>query len=241
MINKKYYEDFKIRTYDADFLQKLSPIALLSYLAEVATLHANELGLGYEESWNNDFFWILRSSKFDLYRVPKLFETVRVYTWPAGMHGLKSLRKFEIYVGEELIGKGYHYWLMMNHKLHKPIISEYFLDKIKNMEINTNDFFKLDKIKTPEIMDLMYNVTIRPKDIDWNMHVNNVRYSDIVYNAIPLEILKANDIVSLQIDYLKECKLEDNLDVYYKQVDNHIYIDGRIEDCSMFKTIIEIR
>ena len=234
----KYKEKFKIRTYDAGFNRLASPVSILGFLEEVATNHAQEIGLGYHESHNEGYFWVLRSSKFDLKRLPKLNEEIEVYTWPAGLKGLKALRRFSLHANGEFLGSGYHYWLMMDIERKKPIIANNFTETMKEMPIKEEDSFKLNKIQTPEDMLFSYEKIIMPRDIDWNMHVNNVRYSDIVFNAIPIEVLQKHNILSFHIDYLKECKLNDCLDVFYKKEGNFVFVEGKKNSFVMFKTLL---
>ena len=80
-----------------------------------------------------------------------------------------------------------------------------------------------------------------PRDIDWNGHLNNVRYMDIIYNAVPIDILKDNLITELQIDYLKECKLNDSIDIYYHKEDESIYIKGDNEGKTAFSSKLRIK
>ncbi|MBI9009057.1 MAG: hypothetical protein JEZ05_03420 [Tenericutes bacterium] len=236
----KYKEKFKIRTYDAAYNRKASPVSILGFLEEVATNHAQKIGLGYHDSMNEGYFWVLRTSKFELTRLPELNEEVEVATWPAGLKGLKALRRFSLSIDGKEIGSGFHYWLMMDSKRMKPIIANNFIEVMKEMPIKEEDSFKLNKIRNPEDLTYSYKKTIMPRDIDWNMHVNNVRYADIIYNAIPIEVLNKHDILSLHIDYLKECKLEDELDIFYKKESNTIFVEGKKDTISMFKTILKI-
>ncbi len=236
----KYKEKFKIRTYDASFNRLASPVSILGFLEEVATNHAQKIGLGYQASHEEGYFWVLRSTKFDLNRLPELNEEIEVATWPAGLKGLKALRRFSLTSKGEVIGSGYHYWLMMDIKRTKPIIANNFTEVMKTMPITDADSFKLNKVRTPEELAFSYKKVIMPRDIDWNMHVNNVRYSDIVYNAIPIEVLNKHNILSFHIDYLKECKLNDELDIFYKLLDSNIFVEGRKDNVSMFKTILGI-
>lgn len=236
----KYKENFKIRTYDASFNRLASPVSILGFLEEVATNHAQSIGLGYIDSKKEGYYWILRSSKFELTRLPELNEEITVFTWPSGLKGLKALRRFSIFVGEEEIGFGYHCWLMMSIERKKPIIANNFTKVMEEMPIKDEDLFKLEKIRISEELQFSYKKVIMPRDIDWNMHVNNVRYADIVYNAIPIEVLKESKILSFHIDYLKECKLNDELDIFYKKDNFEVYVEGKKDSVSMFKTIIKL-
>ncbi len=236
----KHIENFKVKTYHADYRRRISPNSVLGYMEEVATNHARKLGYSYQASKEKGFFWILRSSKYEFKRVPMLDEIVTVSTWPAGIHGLKALRRFEFKVDQEIVGKGYHYWLMATLDKMKPFVHKGFADKMLELPITDEDFFRLNKVRIPEEMLYSYDRIIMANDLDWNNHVNNVKYASIVFNAIPKEILDKSDILSFHIDYLKECRHNDVLKIYYKVVEDEIYVEGRIDKTSMFKSLTKI-
>ncbi|XMB72961.1 thioesterase [Mycoplasmatota bacterium WC30] len=237
----KHIEEFKVKTYHADYRRRVSPNSVLGYMEEVATNHARKLGFGYHVSADKGFFWILRSCKFEFKRVPLLDEIVTVTTWPGGIHGLKALRRFEFKVGEEVVGNGYHYWLMATMDKMKPFVYKGFADKMEELPITEADFFRLKKIRTPENMLYSYDKVVMNNDLDWNNHVNNVKYASIIYNAIPKVILDKSEILSFHIDYLKECKHNDILQIFYKVNGKEIFVEGKSENVSMFKSFIEIK
>lgn len=239
MSKGKFNEIHEIKTFDADFKRRATPTAILGYMQEIATNHAETLGLGYHESWDAGFIWILRSARYVLYRTPMYNELVTIATWPVGMDKLKALRRFSIKIGDDLIGEGFHYWLMLDKKRNRPVINEYYLERIKDIPLVIEDFYQIEKIETQIDMKKAYLKRIMNYDIDWNHHVNNVRYADIIFNAIPNELLKEKDIKSFQIDYLKELKLHDLVEVNYRIFENAVVIEGVLQGTCSFRSYIE--
>lgn len=232
----KYKEYFKIRTYHSDFLRRATPSSILSYMQEVATNHAESLGLGYHESNSAGYFWVLRSAKYEFTRSPMLKDELEVQTWPSGVDGLRALRRFDFFIDNDKIGQGYNYWLMIDTKTLKPVLSNYYLQQISNLSISEEDFFKLPKVPIEKDMTFVYDTTMQNSDLDWNQHVNNVRYGEMIFNTIPMTLLLNKSIQSLHVDYLKECKHSDCISMFMKMFDHKIVIEGRMDTTPMFRS-----
>lgn len=241
MLESKFQDKFKVKTYDSCFTRKISPKGILGYMEEVATSHAEKLGVGYDESYKNGYIWILRSAKYVFSQLPKLDDVVVVTTWPSGMDGVKALRRFSFKIENKVIGEGFNYWLMYDINRKRPIYSPYFKEVMENIEILNEDYFTLKKISTQSDMHLAYQKVILNSDLDWNNHVNNVNYADIIFNAIPYEVIKRYDIISMQIDYLQECRKDEMIQVFIKEELGNYFVEGRYENIVKFRSYIEIK
>lgn len=234
-----YSETFVVKTYDIDIHNRLTPSALMGYMQEVATKHAERLQLGYRPSYDAGYIWVLRSAKFELDRLPILGEQLEVETWPAGIEGLKAKRRFTFRSGGEIIGQGYNDWLMLDLKRNRPIVSDYFLEKVKDLPVSKSDPFKLKRISIPESLKVVHLRPVYNTDLDQNLHVNNVRYVDMAYDALSPEWLKQSFIVGLQIEYLREAKLEDTLEIRLGQSSSDIYVDGLSREQPVFRCLMK--
>lgn len=240
-MKNKHINKFKVTTYNIDFKRRITPSTILSYMEETATNHANTLGFSYEESLSDNFFWVLRSAKYIFKKIPLINDHIEVETRLAGFQGLKTLREFKFIIDNEVIGYGYNHWLMMDKLTRKPFINQRFFNKSNLIIDKTEKVFKLNRIRFNEDMKLAYKKEIMNNDIDMNYHVNNVKYAEIIFNSIPTNLLEEKSIVSLHIDYLKECKLKDIIDVYYKIDNNTVLVEGRINNQEIFKSIVELK
>ena len=238
LILNEHTEGFKITTHDVDFHNRVTPNTVLGFMEEVATNHGKEIGFGYEKSHEHGFFWMLRTVKYDFIYVPKLDDYIEMKTWIVGINGLKVLRRFEFKKNNQIIGQGYNYWLMADIRKRKPIIHNYVKTIINQLTILDKDMFKLNKVKIPNDMNFVYQKLVMNSDLDLNLHVNNAKYADVIFNALPIDLLDKQEILSFQIDYLKETKLNDKLDISINIEDNIIYVEGKKADISVFKNCI---
>lgn len=232
----KHKEKFPITTYHADQKRTVTPSAVLGFMQEVATNHAKLLGLGYRDSMKNGFIWVLRSTKYEFDKTPVLNDVLEIHTWPAGIEGLRELRRFDFYLDDVKIGQGYNYWLMMDISTMKPKMYPYFIEKTKELPITKDDYFRLPKIAIVKDLHFSHDKEVQNSDLDWNNHVNNVRYAEMVFNAIPIEWVLDKSIVNFQIDYLKECKIHDKISVFYNLENHNLYVEGKVDNQTMFRS-----
>ena len=238
---RKYSETVEIKTYETDFKGQVTPTALLSYMQEVATNHAATLGLGRQASLDHGFFWVLGRLKYTMSRIPLTGETLEIRTWPAGVDGICALRRFEFVMSDVVVGEGFNYWLMIDTETFKMVKPDYFFEKTKDLGIAPEDGFKLKKQGVPKTLNLIYERTLRQSDMDWNNHMNNTKYATLIYDALPAEVLEQGDISNLQINYLKEMKIGDHVEVHCSELEGIWHVIGKIKGQMMFTATVEMQ
>ena len=83
------------------------------------------------------------------------------------------------------------------------------------------------KLKLPKHLEYAAKHTVSYSDLDVNAHLNNVKVSDIICNALKLETAMEGKYVSeFQIGYLKESKPGDELILSVSASDEGIYAAG---------------
>ena len=92
------------------------PITLLiNRLIDVATLHANEVGIGYAYLVTRHETWVLSRVGVEMTRYPGVNENYTVRTWMSGINRLFSDRDFEILDGDgNTIGWARTVWAVLN-------------------------------------------------------------------------------------------------------------------------------
>lgn len=235
-MNKYMYQStYKIDLADLTFTKEVNPASVLKNMEVLAEEHSELLGTGLDDALELGFFWILRSTKFVFYKSPILNDIISVKTWPAGIDGLRILRRYEYRIKDEIIGEAFNTWVTFDINTRKLIVSDYYKNIIKSMPIKEEDFFKLRKVTIPKDASFSYQKEVRNSDIDMNNHLNNVKYAEIIYNAIPHDILIDNHISEIQIDFMRESKLGDKINIFIKHQGNIIYINGKKEGHVSFR------
>ena len=206
-------EKFRIRTYECGVDGRIKLFSLMQYLQEIAALHAEQLGLGFERLSEMDGYWVLSNIRIEINRLPGRDDEVTLKTWPSGYSRTIATREF---VGKdqqvsELFRAGSE-WMVLNKQTNR-------LKNLFKLELNLpkmgvkalpDEFVRLESRSE-------YNkagkVLVSHSAIDLNGHVNNTEYvrwgMDVLRRTFKLD----KNIRSVQATYLSEVFEGDELDL----------------------------
>jgi acyl-ACP thioesterase len=138
--------------------------------------------------------------------------------------------------------------LIMSIKDEMCIIN---LESRKIVKLSDVGFDKIDvldtSIDTPYLnidFDNLVKVdTFKVKfcDIDCTNHTNNVSYIRFIMNSLGMQFLNNNDIISMDLKYINESRIDEELDIYQKNNDNILDILIKKGDLNIFSMKIEYK
>jgi acyl-ACP thioesterase len=209
---EKYTKEFIIPYYDTDKNGLLKISALLAYMEETSSFHSDALGIGVEELGKNNYGWMLNRWRARFYKLPKVKEKVIIDTWTSGFDKFYAYREFAVYdINNEPICNATTLWIFLDVEKKKPIrVPKEFngIYKIVDEKL-MHDFADFrDDFTTKEGMDFH----VRRSDIDYNQHVNNVKYLDWILETVPEDVYENYQLHELDIQYKKELKLGTTID-----------------------------
>ena len=82
-MNEMKYET-KIILYNSyfDVNERLTPKSILNIFQDVASHHAEEIGVGFDDLIKLNLYWVLSRIKFDIISMPYINQEVIIQTWP---------------------------------------------------------------------------------------------------------------------------------------------------------------
>jgi Acyl-ACP thioesterase len=230
----KFTNKYHVMVRDVDFTKKLKLSAAFNYLEEIAGLHAENLGIGFDamrEKYNA--VWVLARIRLDIERYPEWEEEVVVETWPQPPKRFEFYRDYLIKdMQGHIIARGISMWTTLNMNTHQLVktdaLSINFPDLITDRALDCS----LSKIRPSDEMKPVYKRAIGCSDIDMNGHLNNSKYIDFVTDCFSMEDLKKYRADSIQANYLDEAFPGDVI-VLSKSAgtsgDGFVYIEGTNE------------
>lgn len=182
---------------------------LVGYLQETSIRHSEAVGLTMQYFFEQMTGWVILSWNIEVLRAPVWLEKVKIYTVPAKFKGMFAQRGF-IMKDESgnIILKADSQWVYTSRVTRKPTK----LPEQMALKYGTTEPLPIDKgFKLPELegYEPIYtqSYTITRRDIDTNLHVNNISYIDWAMNSIPEDIYNNLTISHSTINYRKECNL----------------------------------
>lgn len=193
--------------------QELPLWLLASRIIETATLHANTLGIGYKRLVRDNQAWVLSRMAIEMARYPKVGENYTLTTWIESFNRHFSERNFELLdENGETIGYARTLWSVIDTK------SRTMCD-ISSL-CGTDDF-SVDREcpieRQQRIKEVEYRrtgkYTFRYSDIDFNRHVNTLRYICVIMNMLPLGFYDENFVSRFEITFMKETYIDTEVNV----------------------------
>jgi acyl-ACP thioesterase len=208
----RFKKDFTVSSFDVDAKKQASPQSILRYMQEMAVLHAEKLGLGFDDMMKENRAWVLTQLLLHIERYPHFHENITIITWSNGPDGRFALRDFEIYDEKDRrIGAASSTWLVVD--IGEKTICR--LDNYFGGYDYKNITYALDRkparIKPFDEADKKREVFTRYSDLDMNGHVNNVRYVDHVLDIFPRSFRMEKDIAEIEMNFLKEAREHEEL------------------------------
>ena len=240
---EKYNVIKRIPSFDTDMSQSLRPAAFLNYAQEGANIHADVIGVGYDELTVTRKAWVLARMHVIFHRLPKWRDRINVQSWHKGAAGFQFFRDFIVFdeQGCEKLISATTSWLVIDLDTRR-------LSKYPEFASDETKCIKEDVLSEPAPKVIMpKEVTpvhvgshaVCYSDLDMNGHVNNVKYTEWAMNLIELDVVNNRSLKELVINFNNEVMAGDTVE-FYRHSENAedgsmvYYIEGKVGEKSSF-------
>lgn len=236
-------EHFVVDDIMLDFKEQM-PFGEFVKLFQFTTFkHSNLLGLDHVSMLEkSNAFWVVSRIKVAVKKQVGLFDKLSATTWthPIGM--VKAVRDCVIKHKNSIVAKCTSEWCCLDFETRKirKLNSIHYpeLEMLKSDNLNTQfELFNVEMVNN----DYVYTKIIRTSDLDVNMHTNNLKYNQMVYDAFTVEELKSFDVAEYEIQFVNETKLGDSIAIFKRKVGKRYYCLGKVEDKIIFRAILKTK
>ncbi len=219
--------DTTVATYDADKNRRLKLSSQMKMQQEVGEIHLENCGLPYAVLYEKGIVFVLTRSRAVIYRQPELEEKVHITTWERECKGVQFFRcyRFTDAEGNILIDSCSAFAMVdpASHKLLRPKVF-HELCNVENRDKETT-CPSTEKITLPEIMTPAGTRLVRYSDIDYNGHLNNTVYADLLCDFVPGG-MNGRQVREFALQYVSEAVEGDELEISVLGNDNAFYFCG---------------
>lgn len=212
-IEKTYF----LSASDANAEGELSMTSLTSNIIDIATDHANSLGIGNPSMIDINAGWILSRLTIDLDITPKVNSHYKLKTWIEDFNRHFSARCFSIISEEgEIYGYCRTIWLVIDALSHKNLGLSHFnlppeliLGESAPIERQEKHFpiYEGEEINGSKAIlstHRAFEYTFKYCDLDFYRHVNTVRYVTMLLNQFSLKEHDETRIRRIELSFLHE-------------------------------------
>ncbi len=242
MFNKKeksniYAKKILVESSDVDPFLELKLSSLFLYLQDVATEHAEALGVGKSETQKVHLYWVITRYAVTIHKLPKYCETMVVKTYAGPNMKFIYPRYFQVESesGEVLITAS-STWMLIDDRTHRVSMNSYENIVVPYDHIDGEESQPI-KVEPSSSASLFEERVVRYSDIDLNGHLNNTKYIEYICDTHNYEFYKTHRISHVEINYEREV-LDGDLVRIYKDENNPEYIRGEANGVTSFETLL---
>ncbi len=243
-----YSKEFEIDVSHVDFTGNLKLSSLFQFFQDVATLHAENLGVGMKKMHEKyNALWVLVRMRVHIERYPIWGEKITIETWPEKPERFQFIRNF---LGRDkkghIFAKAVSTWVVIDMATRRLKRLESIYDTYEMAKRERPIPCKLGRFQPNGPLELLYKRPIGYSDIDVNEHLNNSKYVDFIMDCFRLKEHKKFIVEAIEVNYKNEAFAGDTISLFKDKADNDsnvVYIEGVDEgkDQLIFKAQLKLK
>jgi len=209
MADKTYSHTYLLTAGETNAEGRMPLTLLVERVIEVATEHANALGIGYATLIRQNIGWVLSRVSLEMYNYPVINDTYTITTWIESRNRRFSERNLRISDGNgQILGYVRTVWVPMDFATRKVAdLSSFGMDVFPV----SDEACPIDKAPRlaavgDDLQPVQEEYAFRYCDVDFNRHVNTVRYIEMLLNHWPLEWYDTHVAGRFDIYFHHECR-----------------------------------
>ena len=224
----KFEREYLIGVEDVGKSNKITNLAYLKYLEEIACSHSATCGFGVNDIETKKKAWLLMDWKLKVIERPIYEKKLNIKTWARTIsnNSFFSYRDFEVL---------YDFELNRITKLTNEIYGQY---NPENIHVFENK--EIDRIKEPINTNFEFDYMVRRSDIDINRHMHNLNYLKLAYEVLPENIYFGEELNNVRIMYKHQILFGENIRCYYSKEKEKNIIVMKSADNKVLHSIVQI-
>ena len=205
-----------INVYNVDMNRKARPAGILREMQQCGSRQMADQRPSYDELLDKGQALML--SRLDMV-IPQevcLDEEIEVFTWPCPSVRATFLRNYLVRKNGETAAMISSQWTLVNSETRKIMkvedvdFSNYTMDEY--VDVMPGSKFKISR-EDAEVLETVGQKTVRLSDVDYNGHMNNTNYVDMLCDYIPELTVGTHRVTAMRIHFSKEAPLGETIDI----------------------------
>lgn len=228
-----YQKDFIVSNNDVDYRFLLKVSSIYRFFQDVALLATQDLGVDSISLSKHNIDWVITRMDVEINRLPKCNEMITVCTYPGKDLAMLYPRFFYIMdENKNVIIRASSIWALINAKDRKVVVDRDVIEKLPP-ETSPYELPLPGKILAKQDKVLIEKRKIHFSDLDFNCHMNNVRYVELLMDVHDFDFYKNHRPSFISLNYIKEIKEQETVTIYSDK-NNPEIIEVQVNDATCF-------
>jgi acyl-ACP thioesterase len=202
---------YRVDPQQVDFTLRASAASIINYMLNVAGVDASSKGFGVEALQGQSFTWVLSRLAVEIYKQPMQHSTIDIATWVNEFNRLSSTRNFRLSEGGELFAAGVSQWCMLNMESRQVVDMSLLRDTYERAMVEEASPIAAPQRLRPTEPTVTMSRPVAYSDIDFNRHVNTLRYIELMFDAFPIDLIEQNNGMRIDINFIAEARYGETL------------------------------
>jgi len=209
----KFSYRFITKWHDTDANREVRPSQILAYMQETSHHHLIASGMSLDELRDSrGLAFILSRIVLRVYAPLYANQEIDVQTWVCESRGLSFQRGFRILRGEETVAEAFSVWALLDLNAGKLLpVSEFPYDIEPDPSLGAAFAGRL-RLPPLDAMQQIGERKIVYSDIDYNGHMNNTHYPDMLCDFTP--DITACRATEFTLSFLREAPFGATMKIY---------------------------
>ena len=209
----KHSEHYRIKWHDTDCNRRVRPSQVMMYMQETANAHLSAYAMNLDELRDRrGLAFLLSRASVELYADLHDRDEIDVFTWICESRGLSFNRCFQVMRGGELVAQAFTVWGLLDLSEKRLLRSNQFEYPFEGEEALVPTVPSRVHLPQGLVMEEVGRRRIGYADIDYNLHMNNTHYPDMLCDFTP-DILNRR-VRGLALSYLHEATYGHTLRIF---------------------------
>lgn len=230
----RFTQKYTVKWHDTDASRRVRPSMYLVYMQETANLHLKSFGMSLDALRDEKgLAFLLSRISVRIYQQLYAYDEIEVQTWICESRGLHFGRCYCILRDKKVVAEAYSDWGLLDMNAKKLLRSNEFDYGFSPDEPLPAEISKRVRYPSLELMQEVGRRTIVYSDIDYNGHMNNTRYPDLLCDFTP--DMQGRCVKGFSLSFLHEAAMGHTLKVYQSEC----YDTDSGTEQFMFRTVDE--
>lgn len=206
---------------------KISPAGMLRIFEDLGSAHSESVGDGVRSARERGTAWVLTDWRVSGELSVDTAEELKAVTWSEkSASSIATHRHYAVYnQAGELCFRGTSKWVLFDIASQKIVrIPQELIALYDGESGSIYDDNGGKRLREPKEYEAEKEVALRRSDIDFNLHVHNLRSLDFAMEAIPQDVYDKADFAEIRITYKQQIKEGDELVCKYAHEDKLHYV-----------------
>lgn len=220
--------NYKVGPRYVDFTSRASISGMYDLILKAAGEDAHTRGFGIDFLAEHNYGWVLSRMCVELDYLPAEYSDFTLYTWISDYNRISSTRNFELVDAEgRLFGRAVSQWCMLDFSTRMPVDMNTLVKVHDGTIVDAPSPCERPRRLRAVEGEAVAERRVEYSDIDFNRHMNTMRYIDMMCNTMPLDRLESLGAMRMDIGFLHEARYGEMLRIFTEQSEQNYSFEIR--------------